>query len=715
MCHIHSASLAVQVIQACFKLQPLQTNPFFRTKLARNNICVSEYVVKILTAYSLEIKHIIVNYSERDHYIMAIRCKKFKQSLASQYWLDKPGVRAIQNDKARLRSAKKKETESEASTTCAGAMKKGEKKETTTHCRGPSAFQPSASQILNQLWKRIVEWEVGWEPKNTWLSRFEEGLGQAQKENMRRADNPTRLQGSHDSQFYYTASPEEVQDWFLTAYDLMLKVSFEVKFFKIKVSKGSPVQVGRLAESVVQKRQLSLRHVTAFSSPNPKARVFVTVGWLVFSAMTERKAAQREKVGFEQKGKCCMAQSVKAIVKVIILTHCKEEPMRYHHTKPSTLTKETLAHLHMTPVFATGMAQDEGKKERLWNFLNNPLEVPPALTTSGNNGFRRNELEDRTSYVPDTDLDDTTFWSQTLDPLLASWLRETSSSTTSPMMRDTSYSFWFNPLSSEPQFPVDHRPDKVPSSPWSMHEHPPATSPLPNTRQTAHLTSQPQSNQMCAPKEAFNIFSGASGASIPLSNRATLPSGSVCPTEGQLAQANSATWASHNPTGRTLPVFPPLQSLTDAAKASRSIAREVKNNMLKKLDEDIITSVKEQNNKFTDIAKNHDVKVEKVKNMVIVYTHYTKALEINPSLSPGEREDLIELQNMATKDKQDLSEEQKEELLQRVADNCIHKATSMQSSNATAARDIMCTADSMIKETRRNVIHLLFYAANVWS
>ncbi|EGN91529.1 hypothetical protein SERLA73DRAFT_80364 [Serpula lacrymans var. lacrymans S7.3] len=84
---------------------------------------------------------------------MATRCKKVKQSLASQRWLDKPGNRA-----------KKIETESEASTTCAGAMKKREKKETATLCRGPSAFQPSASQLLNQLRKRIVEWEIGWEP-----------------------------------------------------------------------------------------------------------------------------------------------------------------------------------------------------------------------------------------------------------------------------------------------------------------------------------------------------------------------------------------------------------------------------------------------------------------------------------------------------------------------------------------------------------------------
>ncbi|EGN91997.1 hypothetical protein SERLA73DRAFT_79952 [Serpula lacrymans var. lacrymans S7.3] len=268
-----------------------------------------------------------------------------------------------------------------------------------------------------------------------------------------------------------------------------------------------------------------------------------------------------------------------------------------------------------------GMAQDEGEMERLWNFLNDPLEVPPALTISGNNGFWRNKLEDRTSYVLDADLDD----------------------------------------------------------PWSMHEHPPATSPLPDTQanstsnQSATVKpdvsvnpsdtlSPPDPSGMSppldpsgtlpltdllqgAPKKAFNIFSGASGASIPLIDRATLPSGSVHPIEGQLAQGNSATWASRNPTRRTLPVRPPPQPLTDAAKASRSIVRKVKNNMLKKLNEDIITFVKEQNNKITDIAKNHDVKVEKVKNMVIAYTHYTKAqklqlhnailhakaLEINPS------------------------------------------------------------------------------------
>ncbi|EGO05019.1 hypothetical protein SERLA73DRAFT_68666 [Serpula lacrymans var. lacrymans S7.3] len=150
----------------------------------------------------------------------------------------------------------------------------------------------------------------------------------------------------------------------------------------------------------------------------------------------------------------------------------------------------------------------------------------------------------------------------------------------------------------------------MPSNPWSMHEHPPATSPLPDTlanstsNQSATVKpdvsvnpsdtlSPPDPSGMSPPldpsgtlpptdllqgepKEAFNIFSGTLGASIPLGDRATLPSGSVHPTEGQLAQADSATWASHNPTRRTLPVCPPLRPLTDAAKASRSIPREVK-------------------------------------------------------------------------------------------------------------------------------------------
>ena len=94
------------------------------------------------------------------------------------------------------------------------------------------------------------------------------------------------------------------------------------------------------------------------------------------------------------------------------------------------------------------------------------------------------------------------------------------------------------------------------------------------------------------------------------------------PEATPLAESNNTTWAARNPARPVLNPRPPPARLTDAQKASRAIAHEQKKANAKKLDDDVKAFLEQQQAKLDGIARVHNVKVEKVKDLVGAYTHY---------------------------------------------------------------------------------------------
>jgi hypothetical protein len=115
--------------------------------------------------------------------------------------------------------------------------------------------------------------------------------------------------------------------------------------------------------------------------------------------------------------------------------------------------------------------------------------------------------------------------------------------------------------------------------------------------------------------------SPASPPPSPPANRPSL-SRESSPQVVPLAESNNTTWAARNPARAVLNPRPPPARLTDTQKASRAIAREQKKANAKKLDNDIKAFLEQQQAKLDDIAKAHNIKVEKVKDLVGAYTHY---------------------------------------------------------------------------------------------
>jgi hypothetical protein len=74
----------------------------------------------------------------------------------------------------------------------------------------------------------------------------------------------------------------------------------------------------------------------------------------------------------------------------------------------------------------------------------------------------------------------------------------------------------------------------------------------------------------------------------------------------------------------------------------------------------------------------------------------------------------MELKALAEQDK-DLTEEQEQEFLDKLAEHHEHKTTSAHASNAAAARDMLCTSDAINREVSmalHNMFQLLTFYGN---
>ena len=63
---------------------------------------------------------------------------------------------------------------------------------------------------------------------------------------------------------------------------------------------------------------------------------------------------------------------------------------------------------------------------------------------------------------------------------------------------------------------------------------------------------------------------------------------------------------------------------------------------------------------------------------------------------------MAELKSLVSNDErlQNLTAEEEEKLVQQLAEHCRLKTTSVRANNAAAARDMLCTTDTMVKEVR---------------
>ena len=92
---------------------------------------------------------------------------------------------------------------------------------------------------------------------------------------------------------------------------------------------------------------------------------------------------------------------------------------------------------------------------------------------------------------------------------------------------------------------------------------------------------------------------------------------------------HSHSWAARNPTRPILQPRPGGRKLTEAQKASRNIAREANNIKKKALDDDIKAFMENQAEKIEELARTHNTKPKRIKEMIGAESHYKKERKVN--------------------------------------------------------------------------------------
>jgi hypothetical protein len=94
---------------------------------------------------------------------------------------------------------------------------------------------------------------------------------------------------------------------------------------------------------------------------------------------------------------------------------------------------------------------------------------------------------------------------------------------------------------------------------------------------------------------------------------------------GPLREANSSSWAAHNPTRPVLRPRTPPPRLTDAQKASRKIKRDQKHEAAKHLHDGVVQYLNEQRLKIEALARTHNVTSKHVNDIIGSQTNYHKS------------------------------------------------------------------------------------------
>ncbi|KAF9231140.1 hypothetical protein BU15DRAFT_68578 [Melanogaster broomeanus] len=179
-------------------------------------------------------------------------------------------------------------------------------------------------------------------------------------------------------------------------------------------------------------------------------------------------------------------------------------------------------------------------------------------------------------------------------------------------------------------------------------------------------------------------------------------------------QANSSTWQARNPGQPVIQprVAPPHQ--TAAQKASREIARAQKAAKAKLLYESIEAFLKDQRSKTEALARQHDVTVDHVKQLIGGETHYhtsrkiqlrnalvhAKAVEVNTGRPVGSKFPMVDIQRMVQEDLQarTLTCEEEEEFITKLAEHRDVRVHGVRANNTAASRDVLVTVDRVATE-----------------
>ncbi|KAG1793704.1 uncharacterized protein HD556DRAFT_1237697 [Suillus plorans] len=186
---------------------------------------------------------------------------------------------------------------------------------------------------------------------------------------------------------------------------------------------------------------------------------------------------------------------------------------------------------------------------------------------------------------------------------------------------------------------------------------------------------------------------------------------------GLASDANNSSWAARNPNRPIIeprvPLNPAQKARANAQRASRKISSLQRKESEEALHSSIRQLLAEQAQRMNEIALEHGVSVEKVKKLMGGTKHYTasrsaqlenalmhaKAEEVNRDLPRGAKYTPGEIRQMVKDDRnmQDLTEEEKKELVDKLNEHRALRNMSVRATNTAAMRDVQSTLDTIFK------------------
>ncbi|KAG1819863.1 uncharacterized protein BJ212DRAFT_1267596 [Suillus subaureus] len=181
-----------------------------------------------------------------------------------------------------------------------------------------------------------------------------------------------------------------------------------------------------------------------------------------------------------------------------------------------------------------------------------------------------------------------------------------------------------------------------------------------------------------------------------------------------LHNANSSTWAAHNPMHSVICVWTPPFQLSDAQKASRKIKHNQKVETTKCIHDTVAIYLDEQKMKIRSLSHALDVTPKYINDIIGSHTKYcmtckvqltnalihAKAKEMNTDQPVGSQYTLVELRKMVANDPQmkKLTRDEKAGYIAALTEHCKQNVTNVQGNNMAAARDVLLTTERVVKE-----------------
>jgi hypothetical protein len=169
----------------------------------------------------------------------------------------------------------------------------------------------------------------------------------------------------------------------------------------------------------------------------------------------------------------------------------------------------------------------------------------------------------------------------------------------------------------------------LPNIPNSLSGAEPPVSSAPVSTSVTMESASDNATNTAASKRPVSIASGSLGTTAPARLAPSIAPTSAPSTSGTLgsrpfADIDNTAWATRNPGRAVIAPRPPPTRLTEAQKASRAIVCEQKKTERDALDEDIKRFLSIQEDEIAKIAMAHNVKVEKIRDLLGFNNYYKK-------------------------------------------------------------------------------------------